>query len=233
MGQVLDRPQELLSSFGPSVLQALYILFFGWIAMRILRGVLRRIMNRAKLDPTLTGFVANMLYAVLMTLVVITALQKLGVPTTSFVAIIGAAGLASGFALRGSLANFAAGVMVIIFRPFKVGDYIEGGGVNGTVAELQVFSTVLNTPDNRRIIVPNSALTGGVITNYSANDTRRIELTFGISYGDDMAKAKGVLRELVSKDEHILKDPETAIAVAELADSSVNLVCRPWVKTAD
>lgn len=233
MEPYLERVQAWLAVYGPSVLQAAAILFFGWLAMRVLRGVVRRVMNRANLDPTLTGFVANMLYAILMTLVVITALQKLGVPTTSFVAIIGAAGLAVGFALQGSLANFAAGVMVIIFRPFKVGDYIEGGGVSGTVQELQIFCTVLTTPDNRMIIVPNAAITSGDITNYSANDTRRIDLTFGIGYGDDMAKARNTLRELVSKDERILKDPETTIAVAELGDSSVNLVCRPWVKTAD
>ncbi|MHC4695766.1 MAG: mechanosensitive ion channel family protein [Planctomycetota bacterium] len=177
--------------------------------------------------------VESLTFALLMTPVVISAVQKLGVPTTSFVAVVGAAGLAVGFALQGSLANFAAGVMVIIFRPFKAGDFVEAGGVSGAVEEVQIFATVLKTPDNKRVIVPNSAITGGTITNYSANETRRVDLVFGIGYGDDIKKAKDALEDILAQDERVLKDPTATIAVAELADNSVNLVVRPWVKTLD
>ena len=190
-------------------------------------------MHKANVEATLIGFATNLTFTLLMTLVVISAVQKLGVPTTSFVAVVGAAGLAIGFALQGSLANFAAGVMVIIFRPFKAGDFVEAGGVSGTVEEVQIFATVLKTPDNKRVILPNSAITCGTITNYSTNDTRRVDLVFGIGYGDDIKKAKTVLEDILAQDARVLKDPAPTVAVSELADSSVNIVVRPWVKTPD
>jgi small conductance mechanosensitive channel len=165
--------------------------------------------------------------------VVIVALSKLGIQTTSFIAIIGAAGLAVGLALQGSLANFAAGVMLIIFKPFKVGDFISAGGAMGTVEEIQIFNTILNAPDNRCIIVPNSKVTGDNITNFSGITKRRIDLVFGISYTDDMRKAKEILLKVVTSDPRVLKDPKPVVAVSELADSSVNLVCRPWVNPSD
>lgn len=233
MEQFTGLFQALLALYGPIAVKALVTLIVGWIVARVLTGVVRRIMHKAKVESTLIGFVANLTFTLLMTLVVISAVQNLGVPTASFVAVVGAAGLAVGFALQGSLANFAAGVMLIIFHPFKAGDFVEAGGVSGTVEEVQIFATVLKTPDNKRVIVPNSAITGGTITNYSANDTRRVDLVFGIGYRDDIDKAKDVLENILAQDERVLKDPKATIAVAELADSSVNLVVRPWVKTPD
>jgi len=219
--------------YGPKVVGALLTLIVGWIVARILRGILRRVLHRAKVEATLTGFLVNMTYALLMTMVVISAIQRLGVEATSFIAVLGAVGLAVGFALQGSLSNFAAGVMLILFHPFKAGDFVEAGGVSGVVEEIQIFATQMRTPDNKRVIVPNSSISGGTITNYSANDTRRVDLVFGISYGDDIAKAKGLIDQIISEEKRILEDPEPTIAVSELADSSVNIVVRPWVKTAD
>jgi small conductance mechanosensitive channel len=225
--------QEALAAWGPSLIAAVAVLLIGWWLARLLTGVLRRMMSRASVDPTLTSFVSNLAYMGLMALVVISALGQLGVNTTSFAALIAAAGLAIGFALQGSLGNFAAGVMLIFFRPFKAGDFVEAGGVSGVVEEVQVFATRIRTGDNKEITVPNGQITGGAIVNYSAKDTRRIDLVFGIGYDDDLAKAKHILRDVVTADERVLKDPEPVIAVVELADSSVNFVVRPWVKTGD
>jgi small conductance mechanosensitive channel len=168
-----------------------------------------------------------------MVFVIIAAINTLGVQTTSFIAVIGAAGLAIGFALQGSLANFASGVMLIIFRPFKAGDFVEAGGTSGAVEAIHIFNTVLKTPDNKKVIIPNSKVTGDNIVNYSAKDTRRVDLVFGIGYEDDIRKAKQTLEQIVASDERVLKDPAPTIAVSELGDSSVNFVVRPWVNTAD
>ena len=233
MEQITEKAQALFVQYGPVVVTALITLVVGWIVARIISGVLRRVMTKAKVESTLIGFVTNLVFSLLMTLVVISAVQKLGVPTTSFVAVVGAAGLAIGFALQGSLANFASGVMVIIFRPFRAGDFVDAGGVSGTVEEVQIFATILKTPDNKRLIVPNAAITGGTITNYSANDMRRVDLVFGIGYGDDIKKAKTVLEGILAAEPRILADPVPVIAVSELADNSVNFVVRPWVKTPD
>jgi len=230
---IRPRIEEFLWKWGPSVVGALATLILGWIGARIVRGILRRILLRAKVDPTLVGFATSLVYMALMAFVIVAALDKVGVPTGSFIAIVGAAGLAVGFALQGSLGNFAAGVMVIFFRPFKAGDFIEGGGVAGVVEEITVFSTFLKTPDNKRIIVPNATLTGGNIINYSANPTRRVDLVFGISYSDDIAQAKEILTRIVTGHEKVLKDPAPQIVVGALADSSVNFNVRPWVKNAD
>lgn len=219
--------------YGPAVIGALAIVILGRIGIGIVVGIIRRLMKRAKVNETLTKFVTALARIALLTFVIIAALGTVGVQTSSFVAIIGAAGLAIGFALQGSLANFASGVMLIIFRPFSVGDFVEAGGLSGTVEEIHIFSTVLNTPDNKKVIVPNSSITGGNIVNYSAKDTRRVDLVFGIGYGDDLLKAKRILEQIVAEDSRILKDPAPTIAVAELADSSVNFAVRPWVKTAD
>lgn len=209
------------------------ILFGGiWLAKRI-KKYIATIMEKREIDALLASFSSNIIYVALVAFVIIATLGQLGIQTTSFVAIIGAAGLAIGLSLQGSLSNFASGVMIIAFRPFKVGDFIEAGGVSGVVEGIQIFSTQMRTGDNKAIIVPNSNIIGGNITNYSAKDTRRVDLIFGIGYDDDIKKAKEVLAELVNSDERILKDPEPVIAVSELADSSVNFVCRPWVKTAD
>ncbi|MGD9331048.1 MAG: mechanosensitive ion channel, partial [Desulfobacterales bacterium] len=184
-------------------------------------------------DPTLQTFVGNMVYYALLTFVILAALSQIGIQTTSFIAVIGAAGLAVGLALQGSLANFAAGFLLIMFRPFKVGDFIEGAGVMGTVESLQIFTTQLRTPDNKKIIIPNASLTGDNIVNWSATGTRRVDMVFGIGYDDDIDRAKQVINEIIAADERILKDPKPQVAVSELADSSVNFVARPWVKTGD
>jgi small conductance mechanosensitive channel len=185
------------------------------------------------MDETLAKFLVALTRITLLTLVIIAAITALGVEPVSFVAVLGAAGLAVGMALQGSLSNFAAGVMLIIFRPFNVGDYVEAGGSAGVVQEIRIFSTILNTPDNKKVILPNSTVTGGNIVNYSANDTRRVDMVFGIGYDDDIKAAKEILEQIVAADNRVLKDPAPKIAVSELADSSVNFVVRPWVKTED
>jgi len=219
--------------YGTRIVGAIAIIFIGRIVVSILTGVVRRLMNRADVDETLTKFVASLTRIALLVFVFIAALGTLGVQTASFVAIIGAAGLAIGFALQGSLSNFAAGVMLIVFRPFKAGDYVEAGGTSGTVEEIKIFNTVLKSPDNKMVIVPNSGITGSNITNYSARETRRVDMVFGIGYGDDIKLAKETLEEILASDGRVLKDPAPVVAVHELADSSVNFVVRPWVKTAD
>lgn len=233
MEEHLSKLYEFAIMYGIRLLAAIVIFVVGkWIA-RIVSRFIEKIMIKAKVDLTLTGFVRNIIYVGLMAFVIIAALNKLGIQTTSIVAIIGAAGLAIGLALQGSLANFAAGVLIILFKPFKVGDFIQAGGTMGTVAEIQIFTTMLNAPDNRKEIIPNAQVTGGNITNFSAIEKRRVDMVFGISYEDSMKTAKEVLLEIVTNDERVLKDPAPVVAVSELGDSSVNLVCRPWVKPAD
>ena len=233
MEENLTKFYDFAILYGIKLIAAVLIFVVGkWLA-GIISRFMEKMMIKAKVDATLTKFVRNIVYVGLMVFVVIAALNKLGVQTTSFIAIIGAAGLAVGLALQGSLANFAAGVLLIMFKPFKVGDFIQAGGTMGTVAEIQIFNTILNAPDNRKEIVPNAQVTGGNITNFSAIEKRRIDLVFGISYEDSMKKAKEILMKVVTSDERVLKDPEPVVAVSELGDSSVNLVCRPWVKPGD
>ena len=190
-------------------------------------------MTKGNVDITLIKFASNLTYTVLLIVVILAALGQLGVQTTSFLAILGAAGLAVGLALQGSLSNFASGVLIIFFRPFKVGDFVELAGKTGTVSQIQIFTTELKTPDNKVIIIPNSQITSSVITNFSAEDTRRVDLKFGIGYGDDLLKAKKILSDLVNSDSRILKEPAPFVAVSELADSSVNFVVRVWVNAPD
>jgi len=229
----LDRLPEYLLTYGMRLVAALLIFFVGkWVA-RLVSRLIERFALRAEVDKTLASFLRTLAYALLLAFVIIAAVDKIGVKTTSFVAIIGAAGLAVGFALQGSLSNFAAGVILIVFKPFKVGQFIDAGGAKGTVQEIQIFSTVLSGPDNRRIVIPNSKITADKITNFSGIDKRRIDMVFGISYDDDIKKAKDILERIVSSYSRVLKDPAPAIAVAELADSSVNILCRPWVKPSD
>lgn len=230
---LIKTGQEVMTTFGIKILAAIAILVIGrWVA-KLLVHLLKRGMERSKLDVMLASFVANMTYAALMVFVALAAINQVGIQTTSFVAIIGAAGLAVGLALQGSLANFAAGVLLILFRPYKVGDYVEGAGKDGTVKDVQIFTTTLLTPDNKTIIVPNGQMMNGVITNYSTNDTRRVDLVAGVAYGDDLDKVREVLNEIVTGDERVLAEPPPRIAVHELADSSVNFIVRPWVKTSD
>jgi small conductance mechanosensitive channel len=218
---------------GPHLLMALAIFFIGrWIAKWI-TAMVSKGFGKADVEPTLSRFLCKLIYYALLAGIIIAAAGELGIETTSFVAIVGMAGLAIGLALKDSLSNFASGVMLILFRPFKVGDVVTAGGVTGKVQQIDIFSTVILTPDNQRIIVPNSGITAGVITNINAEETRRIDLVVGIGYDDDIRLAKRTLEELVKADSRILSEPAPAIAVAELADSSVNLIVRPWVKTAE
>ncbi|OQY26936.1 MAG: mechanosensitive ion channel protein [Candidatus Cloacimonetes bacterium 4572_55] len=209
------------------------IFFIGkWIAGLLKAGV-KLLMLKSKVNDTLANFTVNFMYFGLLIVVMIAALSNLGIQTASFVAIIGAAGLAVGLALQGSLSNFAAGVMIIIFSPYKIDDFVEIGDASGWVKEIEIFNTTLKTPDNKIVILPNSTITGGKITNYSTEKIRRVDLVFGIGYGDDLADAKTILTELLKADERILSDPAPVVAVLELGDNSVNFAVRPFVKTED
>jgi small conductance mechanosensitive channel len=233
MENITEFIYEQGSAYGMKILAALAILIMGRLIVKIATGWIRRGVVRAGMDETLARFLVALTKTVLLTLVVVAAISALGVEPVSFVAVLGAAGLAIGLALQGSLSNFAAGVMLIIFRPFKVGDYVEAGGSAGSIQEINIFNTILHTPDNKVVILPNSTITGGSITNYSTNDTRRVDMVFGIGYDDDLRIAKQILEEIVTSDERVLKDPAPTVALSELADSSVNFVVRPWVKSAD
>ena len=232
----LDIPQLVDTYVIPwsiNIAMAIIIFIVGKIVVNILMSVFRKILGKSKMDEMLIDFVASILKAILMLFVVIAALDQLGVDTTSLIALLGAAGLAVGLALQNSLSNFAAGVMLIVFRPFKAGDFVEVAGTAGVVETISIFSSTLRTGDNKEVIIPNGAIYGGTITNYSARDTRRVDMVFGIGYDDDIKKAKEILQSIVDADERILKDPAPVIAVSELADSSVNFVVRPWAKTSD
>jgi small conductance mechanosensitive channel len=231
--QLIAKGYELVAVFGVKILAALAVFIIGRWIVKYLGNLTGRVMEKRDVDPTLTKFVANMTYVALLIFVILAALGMLGIQTTSFIAVIGAAGLAVGLALQGSLSNFAAGVLMIIFRPFKVGDFIEGAGVTGTVEEIQIFNTHLATPDNKAIIIPNAKLTADNIVNYSTKGTRRADMVFGIGYEDDIDKARDIITEILSNDARVLKDPPLQVAVSELADSSVNFVARAWVNTAD
>ncbi|MDN5113593.1 mechanosensitive ion channel family protein [Aliarcobacter butzleri] len=225
---------EVIASHVFSFIVALLIFFIGkWIVNKIvtiLGKVLRKING---IDETLVKFLENIVYYALLTVVIIAALNKLGIATTSFLAILGAAGLAIGLALKDSLGNFASGVMIVIFKPFKVGDSVVAGGVTGIVTEVTIFNTVFLTADNQKIIVPNSSITGGSITNVNANDTRRVDIIVGISYEDNIKHAKEVLANIINENSKVLKDKSVGINVTELADSSVNITINVWVKSSD
>ncbi|MFW5450591.1 MAG: mechanosensitive ion channel family protein [Methylophagaceae bacterium] len=212
---------------------AIIIIIVGRIAVKWIVKIIRKLMVRSDLDPILINFASSIAGAVLLLFVFIAALDQLGIETTSLIALLGAAGLAIGLALQSSLQNFAAGVMLIVFRPFKLGDFIEAGGVVGVVEQISIFSTVMKTGDNREIIVPNGQIYSDAITNYSAKETRRIDMVFGIGYDDDMLKAKKIMEDILTKHKLVLEDPAPKVAVAELADSSVNFNVRPWVNSSD
>lgn len=233
MESILSTAQGLLMEYGIKVIAAIAIFLIGkWVA-RLLTDFLKRVMQRAEIEATLINFAGNMSYAVLLVFVVLAALNQLGIQTTSFIAVIGAAGLAIGLAMQDSLSNFAAGVMMIIFRPFKVGDFIEAAGTSGTATNINIFTTSLKTGDNRVIHIPNGNIISGNIINYSANDTRRIDMVFGIGYEDNIKQAKSIIEEALKADDRVLEEPIPTIGVGELADSSVNIVVRPWVKSGD
>ena len=219
--------------FGINVLIALVIFYVGRIVARMLQKGIRRLMQAREVDKILETFVANLSYWAIMIFVIIAAINQIGVQTTSLIAVMGAAGLSVGLALQGSLSNFAAGVLIVIFRPYRVGDWVEAAGISGSVEQVQILTTILKTGDNKQIIVPNSQIMSSIITNYSANDTRRVDMLIGVSYDDDIDKVRTTIQALADADSRILKDPACTITVAALADSSVNFNVRPWVKTSD
>ncbi len=227
---LLENLQGALTAWGPKVLAALAILVVGYFGAKIVAALFAKGLKQAHFDETLVRFLKNIVYMLILAFVAIAALSKLGFDTTSLAAIFAAAGLAIGFALQGSLGSFASGVMLIALRPFKVGDLVEVAGVTGVVEEVSVFATTLNTTDNTKIIVPNGEITAGNISNYTANDARRLDMVFGIGYTDDIRKAKEVFMRVLKEEPLVLDTPAPQVALSELADSSVNFVVRPWVK---
>ena len=230
---VVEKMIEALSLYGMKIIAAVLIVVVGLWISKVIKSCFLKTLQKKKVDPTLVGFFASMLHGGLVIFVFISAISKLGVQTASFVAVIGAAGLAVGLALQGSLSNFAAGILLILFKPFKVGNFVKAGGEAGVIVEVGIFTTELKTPDNVQIIIPNSTIMGSAITNVSAHPTRRIDMTLGVGYDDDLNKAKQIMEDLLAADERVLKDPVATIAVAELGDSSVEFVIRPWVNSAD
>ena len=230
---VADIVPHILTRYGMQVLGAILILVIGGIVAGFARGLTRKGMTRANADPTITAFLSNMVRWVVLVFAVIAALAKFGIQTTSFIAVLGAAGFAVGLSLQGSLSNFASGVLILLFRPFKLGDVIDAAGVKGKVVDIGILTTILNTPDNQKIIIPNSGIMGGTITNVNAYETRRVDLVAGIGYDDDIAKAHSVLEGILANHPKVLSDPAPAVAVSALADSSVNFNVRPWCKSED
>jgi len=233
MENLVDKVLEWGALYGTRVLGAIAILIIGRLVVNILTRMVRRLMERTGLEETLTRFVATLVRVALLVFVFVAALHTLGVQTASVIAVIGAAGLAVGFALQGSLANFASGVILIVLRPFKAGDLVEAGGVLGKVKEVHIFNSVMITLDNKRAIVPNGKITGDNIINYSAEGVLRVDMLFGIHYGDHIPKAKEILLKILKEDSRVLDDPPPTVAVSELGDSSVNFVVRPYVKVED
>lgn len=237
MEDLAAQSQAWLASNGRTLalnlVTAIAIFYIGrWVAGMV-RGWSGRLMRRARVEETLIGFGSNIAYALLMAFVIIAALGQLGIQTATFVAIVGAAGLAVGLALQGSLANFAAGVLIIMQRPFKAGDYVEAAGIGGTVEEIEIFQTRFRTADNKIIVVPNNAVTSGAITNYSTMPTRRCDLVIGVHYDSDLAEVRRLIMDIVQSDDRVLSEPAPVVVVGELADSAINILVRPWVKSSD
>jgi small conductance mechanosensitive channel len=231
--KIIDTLTLWVTAYSMKIIAAVLIFVIGkWVAKKV-SNLFIKLLEKNKVDVTLTHFLQSIVYYTLVVVVLIAAAGQLGINTASFLTIVGAAGLAIGLALKDSLSNFSSGVMLILFRPYQVGDFATVGGVSGTVKKIDIFNTTLSTPDNQKVIVPNANITNNVITNVTANDTRRVDLTIGIGYGDDVLKAKKVLGEILKTENRILETPIPKIAVSELADSSVNFVVRPWVKTSD
>lgn len=229
----LTKLPGILLDYSVNIVLAIVIFFIGKWAARWLISIARRLMDRHEVEPTIATFAGNIAYVALLAFVVIAALSQLGIPTASFVAVVGAAGLAIGLALQGSLSNFASGVLLVLFHPIKLGDYIEAGGVSGSVEEINVFSTTLITPDRRTITVPNAQVLGGPIINYSTAPSRRIDMVISLSYDADLGQAKSLIESIVTSDQRVLKDKDVTIGVMELGASSVDLAVRPWVAVDD
>lgn len=228
-----NQAMELAATWGFRVIGAIVLLLVGWVVAGWTRRLTARAFRSSKLDEALVRFFSAAAYYAVLVFVLLAVLASFGIQTASFVAVLGAASLAIGLAMQGTFSNFAAGVMLLIFRPFKIGDYVDIAGTTGTVHDIGLFATLLNTPDNKRVIAPNSAVWGETITNYSANETRRVDMTFGVGYDDDLGLAERTLRQIVEAHDKVLDEPAPQIEVVELADSSVNFVVRPWSRTED
>ncbi|MCF7794208.1 MAG: mechanosensitive ion channel [Candidatus Cloacimonetes bacterium] len=233
MENILPKIYEWISAFGLKFLAALAILIIGRIIVNSIKKLIVKVMDKRHVDPTITTFLSSLIKTVLWVFVILAALAQLGIQTTSFLAVIGAAGLAIGLALQGSLSNFASGFLIILFRPFKVGDAVEAGGVMGMINQINMFNTEFRSFDNKKIIVPNSQIMNGTITNYTAENQRRVDLTFGVGYGSDIQKVKDILKSIINQHDLILKEPEPFVRLTELADSSLNFKVRVWSKTED
>lgn len=234
MEKYINQLRDVFIEYTPKVLMAFALLLIGLLVIKIIVNTTKKVLTKGAVDITLQKFLVNLLNWVLRILLFISVIAKLGVETTSFAAILAAAGLAVGLALQGSLANFAGGVLIILFKPIKIGDFIEAQGASGTVKEIEIFTTKLNTPDNKEIIIPNGALSNGNIINYSTEDKRRVDFTFGVGYGSDIKKTKEVIFGVINSHPLILKEPAAAaVNVSELADSSINFFTRGWVKKED
>lgn len=233
MEQYLNQLKIILMEYTPKVLMALAVLIIGLLIIKVFVNTTKKVLSKREVDITLQKFLLNLLNWVLKILLFITVVAKLGIETTSFAAILASAGLAIGLALQGSLANFAGGILIIIFKPIKIGDFIEAQGVSGSVKEIEIFTTKLNTTDNKEIIIPNGALSNGNIVNYSTEATRRVDFTFGVGYDSDIKKTKEVISRVINSHPLVLKEPVPAVNLSELADSSINFFTRGWVKKED
>jgi len=233
MNDILPVIKNIITAYGLQVIGAIVLLAVGIWAAKIIKKLVIKVLTKRNVDVTIISFVGNVTYAGVIIFVITATLAEVGVQTASFIAVIGAVGLAIGLALQGALGNFAAGFLLILFRPFKAGQFINATGILGTVEEVQLLYTQLKTPDNIKIIIPNGKLLADTITNYSLNDTRRAEWKIGVGYGDDLKKTRNILQELLDAEERILKDPAAQIFVVELADSSVNFSVRAWTKSGD
>ena len=231
--EVWQTVQTTGVDFAFNLVKAIIIFYVGKFIVSVIVRTVRRIMAKQDIEDTLENFVLSLLRMVLMLFVIIATVGALGMQTTSFVAVLGAAGLAIGLALQGSLSNFASGVLIVLFKPYRVGDWVEAGGISGAVERVEILTTVFNTGDNKKVIVPNGQVMGSIITNYSANPQRRVDMVVGVSYDDDLDKVRATLEELIAADDRVLSEPPHKIAVSELGDSSVNFIVRPWVKTED
>ena len=233
MEELIPKLIEWGSVLGLKLIAAIAILVIGRIVAKSIRKLIVKVMDKRKVDKTISSFISSLVFSGLYIFVILAALSQIGIQTTSFMAIIGAAGLAIRLALQGSLSNFASGFLIILFRPFKLGDYVEAGGVSGSVSKISIFTTNINTVDNKKIIVPNAQIMNGTITNYTAEKTRRVDLTFGVGYEADISKVKDILNIIINKHKLILKDPEPFVRLGNLGDSSIDFTVRVWTKTED
>ena len=231
--EIINSITQIAADFGLRVLYAVLIIIVGRWVVKLLLKIIKAALEKTTVEETVRIFVANLLNTLLMVIIFIAAINQLGIETTSIIAMLGAAGLAIGLALQGSLANFAAGILIVIFRPYNVGDYIEAGSAAGTVLDIQIFSTVLKTPDNKVVVVPNGTIMDSSIINYTGQATRRVDIVASCGYEDDIDKVKDILKDILNQDERILEEPEPRIAVSELADNSINFIVRPWVNSSD